>query len=325
MLKNCWVQNSKECESGQNTHRCRYWVQYPSALHNSITKDLVNMSADSTEYRDHNRRVWNQLAATGSLFARVATDQEIADPFATLDGRGWLPATLHGLDVLCLASGGGWQAILYAAAGATVTVVDLSDEMLQRDIEEAKRRRLSVRTMQASMDDLSDLGDATFDIVHQPVSTCYVPSLRAVYDEVARVLRDDGTYISQHKQPTSLQISHRNERQQFVIGVEYYHAGPIPRQVDESYRESGAAEYLHRWEELIGGLCHAGFILEDFTEPLRADETADVSHYGYRGRYVPPYVRMKARRRCRTPPNGSTSESQLWIPDHRTQNPATNA
>lgn len=280
------------------------------------------MSADASEYRDRNRRVWNQLAASGSLFARVATDEEIADPYATLDGRGWLPATLHGLDVLCLASGGGWQAILYAAAGATVTVVDLSDEMLRRDIEEAKRRRLSVRTMQASMDDLSGLGDATFDIVHQPVSTCYVPSLRAVYDEVARVLRDDGTYISQHKQPTSLQISHRNERQQFVIGVEYYQAGPIPRQVDESYRESGAAEYLHRWEELIGGLCHAGFILEDFTEPLRADETVDVSHYGYRGRYVPPYVRMKARRRCRTLQNDRTNESRLWIPDQHGQNPA---
>jgi hypothetical protein len=243
MLRNTGVQNSKECEFSQNARRSQSGELHSPASHNSITKDLVNMSADSTQYRDRNRRVWNQLAATGSLFARVATE----------------------------------------------------------------------------------LGDATFDIVHQPVSTCYVPSLRAVYDEVARVLRDDGTYISQHKQPTSLQISHRNERQQFVIGVEYYQDGPIPRQVDESYRESGAAEYLHRWEELVGGLCHAGFILEDFTEPLRADETVDVSHYGYRGRYVPPYVRMKARRRCRTPKNGGTSESRLWIPDQRGQNPAANA
>ena len=273
------------------------------------------MSQSQPEYRDRNRRVWNQLAASGSLFATVATDEEVADPLRTLDGRGWLPQSVYGKDVLCLASGGGWQAILYAAAGAHVTVVDLSDEMLQLDIQEARRRRLSVRTVQASMDDLSDLGDSTFDIVHQPVSSCYVPELRSVYDEVARVLRDEGIYISQHKQPTSLQISHRTERQQFVIGVEYYQKGPVPRQSDESYRETGAVEYLHRWDQLIGDLCHAGFVLEDLSEPLRADYSVDVAHYGYRGRYIPPYVRLKARRRCRERDGELTPACSLWMPD----------
>lgn len=275
------------------------------------------MTSEFPEYQDQNRRVWNHLAATGSLFAKTATEKELADPLGTLDGRGWLPSSVHDMDVLCLASGGGWQAILYAVAGANVTVVDLSDEMLQLDIQESRRRNVSVRTIQASMDDLSDLGDATFDIVHQPVSTCYVPSLRPVYDEVARVLRDGGIYISQHKQPTSLQISHRTERQQFVIGVEYYQDGAVPRQTDESYRESGAAEYLHRWEELVGGLCHAGFILEDLTEPVRADYTVDVAHYGYRGRYIPPYVRMKARRRSRSETGQSDHDNRppLWVPE----------
>ncbi|MCH2211801.1 MAG: class I SAM-dependent methyltransferase [Fuerstiella sp.] len=273
------------------------------------------MSVDSPDFRDRNRRAWNHFAASGSLFARVATDDEVAHPLKTLDGRGWLPSSVNGKDVLCLASGGGWQAILYAAAGARVTVVDISDEMLQLDIRESRRRGLNVRTLAASMDDLSDLGDATFDIVHQPVSTCYVPDLSAVYRETARVLRDQGIYISQHKQPTSLQVSHRNDRHHFVIGVEYYQDGPVPPQVDESYRESGAVEYLHRWEELVGGLCRAGFILEDLTEPCRADRSADVTHYGYRGRYIAPYVRMKARRRSRSGQDTTNAENRLWIPD----------
>ncbi|MCH2201480.1 MAG: class I SAM-dependent methyltransferase [Fuerstiella sp.] len=276
------------------------------------------MSVDSTEYRDRNRRVWNHLAASGSLFARVATDEEVAHPLETLDSRGWLPTSVHGKDVLCLASGGGWQAILYAAAGANVTVVDISDEMLQLDTRESRRRGLSVRTVSASMDDLSDFGDATFDIVHQPVSTCYVPHVQAVYNEAARVLRDQGIYISQHKQPTSLQVSYRNDRQHFVVGVEYYQDGPVPCQIDESYRESGAVEYLHRWEELVGGLCCAGFILEDLTEPCRADHSVDVTHYGYRGRFIPPYVRMKARRRSRRSEDQPNDESRLWIPDQVT-------
>jgi SAM-dependent methyltransferase len=270
------------------------------------------------DYRTNNQQAWNRLADTGSLFAKVATDEECRDPIKTLDGRGWLPECVAGLNVLCLASGGGWQAILYAAAGANVTVVDLSDSMLRLDAREAKRRGFQVQTVQASMDDLNMLADESFDIVHQPVSTCYVPSLQPVYREVARVIRDHGIYISQHKQPVSLQISHRNDRQQFVIGLEYYQDGPLPKQQDTSYRESGAVEYLHRLEELVGDLCVAGFVIEDLREPKRADYKADVAHFGYRGRFVPPYVRMKARRnpRERNASADSIPIRQIWVPGH---------
>lgn len=266
------------------------------------------------DYQTTNRKTWNQLADSGSLFARVATDDECRRPLDILDGRGWLPQSVAGLDVLCLASGGGWQSVLYAVAGARVTVVDISESMLDLDRREAERRRLRIETVCSSMDDLRVLRDQTFDIVHQPVSTCYVPDLVPVYAEIARVLRDDGLYISQHKQPISLQISHRNERQQFVIGVEYYHRGPLPRQIDHSYRESGTTEYLHRLEDLVGGLCRSNMILEDLREPLRANYQADVTHYGYRGRFVPPYLRMKARRRPRQGDSRTSESATIWTP-----------
>jgi len=262
-------------------------------------------------YQRQNQTAWNRLA-DGSQFARAATDDECRDPLKALDGRGWLPPSLAGLNVLCLASGGGWQSILYASAGARVTVVDLSPAMLELDHREASRRGLSVTTLTCSMDDLTPLSDESFDIVHQPVSTCYVPSITRVYGEIARVLRDGGLYISQHKQPTSAQISHRTERDQFVIGIEYFHEGPLPRVDDTSYREPGAVEYLHRWDELVGGLCRAGFVLEDLREPRRADYQAPVEHFGYRGRFIPPYVRLKARRIARS---RSQQASRLWLPD----------
>ena len=265
------------------------------------------------DYQQNNRNVWNGLADTGSQFAKVASDAECRNPLKVLDGRGWLPTDVAGLNVLCLASAGGWQAILYAAAGANVTVVDISDSMLKLDEREASRRGLKVQLIQGSMDDLSFLNDQQFDIVHQPVSTCYVPDLKPVYAEVARVLRDHGIYISQHKQPISLQISHRTERHQFVVGVEYYHEGPLPKQQDTSYRESGAAEYLHRLEDIVGGLCRQGFVIEDLREPKRADYQADVSHFGYRGRFIPPYVRIKARRLPRVQ-SADTKSPSIWIP-----------
>lgn len=260
---------------------------------------------------DKNRAAWNRLAE-GSGFARVASGEECAKPLDVLDGRGWLPNDVRGLSVLCLAAGGGWQSILYATAGANVTVVDISPGMLKLDEREAARRGLRVRLVESSMEDLSLLEDATFDVVHQPVSTCYVPDVEPVFREIARVIKDGGIYISQHKSPTSLQVTHRTDRNQYVIGREYYHEGPLPSSEDTSYRETGAVEYLHRWEQLVGGLCRAGFVIEDLVEPCRADRSAPVGHFRHRGRFIAPYLRMKAVRR----PCGETEPPPpaIWTP-----------
>ncbi len=263
-------------------------------------------------YLKQNRVAWNRFADTGSQFAKVATDEECQNPLATLDSRGWLPPSVKGTDVLCLAAGGGWQSVLYASAGANVTVVDLSPSMLRQDEREASLRNLNVRTIEGSMDELSMLRDESFHIVHQPVSTCYVADVAAVYREVARVLRDGGLYISQHKQPTSLQVDGRDERNRYAIAIEYYHEGPLPRTDDNSYRETGAVEYMHRLEQLIGELCRAGIVVEDLREPVRADPKSPPGHYGHRGRFIAPYIRIKGRRVPREEFDSAARE--LWTP-----------
>jgi SAM-dependent methyltransferase len=262
-------------------------------------------------YQDANRIAWDRLVQARSQFAKVATDEDCQQPLLTLDRRGWLPGSVKGLDVLCLAAGGGWQSVLYALAGARVTVLDLSPEMLKQDERQAELRNVQVRIVQGSMDDLSMFEEGAFDIVHQPVSTCYVPLLRTVYQEVARVLRGNGLYISQHKQPTSLQVTDRDSQNRYVIGIPYYHGDPLPAVPDTSYREPGAVEYLHRWEQLIGELCRAGFVIEDLVEPKRGEPHARPGHFKHRGMSVAPYVRIKARR-VKVPP--TPLGPVIWIP-----------
>ena len=126
------------------------------------------------------------------------------------------------------------------------------------------------------------------------------------------VLRDGGLYISQHKQPTSLQISHRDAFHRYTLGVSYYHQGPLPDLADIAYRESGTREYLHRWQDLIGGLCRVGFVIEDLVEPRRGDPQAAPGHYGHRGMIVPPYVRIKARRVSQS--QTYCDRSPIWSP-----------
>jgi len=265
------------------------------------------------DYLSRNKAAYDHLARQGSIFAKCASDEECQRPLATLDSRGWLPASVAGLNVLCLAAGGGWQSILYAAAGANVTVVDLSPQMLALDHREADHRGYSLRLLETSMDDLHEVTDESFDIVHHPVSTCYVPKVAPVFAEVSRVLKPDGLYISQHKQPVSLQISERDSRDRYIIGIEYYREGPLPKLEDQSYREPGALEFLHRTEEILGGICEAGMVIEAFSEPKRANKNATPGDFRHRGNYIAPYYRIKAKKVICHNKNSSTS-SHLWIP-----------
>jgi SAM-dependent methyltransferase len=254
-----------------------------------------------------NRGAWDRLAVEQVPLARPASDQDFANPLRTVDGIGWLGPSIAGWRVLCLAAGGGRQAPLYAAAGAIVTVVDLSPKMLELDRQVAAARGLALRTIETSMDNLAMLGNASFDAVIHPVSTCYVSRVQPVYEEVARVLRAGGLYISQHKSPQSLQAS-------MAVGTEggywlkhaYYSNLPVDYPQEQTsaakfLREPGATEYVHRWEALIGGLCRAGFVIEDLVEPLHAKQQTSPGDFGHRAQYIAPYVRVKARR------TGSTS------------------
>jgi len=236
------------------------------------------------------------MAAKRQRFTRAAEDEDFANPLATVDQVGWLGGDIRGKRVLCLAAGGGKHGPLYAAAGGIVTVVDISPVQLELDREVAAERRLELKTVEASMDDLMMFGAGEFDIVVQPVSTCYLPEIGVVYREVARVTRAGGLYISQHKSPVSLQAEVLPSARGYEITEPYYRRGPLPPVIGSPHREEGTLEYLHRWEELLGLLCRAGFVIEDLVEPLHAKADASPGTFGHRSRYVAPYVRIKARR-----------------------------
>lgn len=274
------------------------------------------MPADDISSRaaiEHNRRAWDALVGEGQRFTRPAPDDDFQNPLATVDGRGWLGGGIAGKRLLCLAAGGGKHGALYAAAGAIVTVVDLSPAMLALDRQVAAERGLDLRIVETSMDDLSMFATGEFEIVIHPVSTCYVPSVLPVYREVARVTALGGLYISQHKSPTSLQADVSPSPRGYELIEPYYRNGPLPPIVGSPHREPGTLEFLHRWEDLLGGLCRAGFAIEDLVEPLHAEPNAPIGSFAHRSQYVAPYVRIKSRRIGEALVS-SVSSTRLWTP-----------
>ena len=269
---------------------------------------------DQREILRQNRQVYDAMAAADSPLCRPAKDEELRAPLATVDAAGWLGESIQGRNLLCLAAGGGRQSSLYAAAGANVTVVDISGAMLELDRRVAAERGYSIRLFETSMDQLPMLRDGEFDIVIHPVSTCYLPNIQPVFLEVARVLRSEGIYISQHKQPTSLQATVDPVDGNYQIQHRYYRDAQIPAVASAStnsrrLRESGAVEFLHRWEEIIGGMCRAGFVIEDLSEPMHAQKDAQAGTFADRASYIAPYVRVKAKRKGQR-----TTDNSLWLP-----------
>ncbi len=106
-----------------------------------------------------------------------------------------------GKKLLGLASGGGQQCPVLAAAGYDVTVFDNSQEQLNQDNLMAKKHHLDIKTMQGDMADLSVFADESFDIVFNPCSTCFVPDVRKVYKEVSRILKKGGVFMTGFTKP----------------------------------------------------------------------------------------------------------------------------
>ena len=154
----------------------------------------------------HNRAAWDREVDRGNEWTRPVGPDVIArartgDWSVVLIGyepvpRDWFPADITGTVVLCLASGGGQQGPVLAAAGADVTVFDNSPRQLARDEQVAARDGLAIRTVLGDMRDLSAFADGSFDLVFNPVSNVFSPDLAPVWRECFRVLRPAGLLLT---------------------------------------------------------------------------------------------------------------------------------
>jgi len=62
-------------------------------------------------------------------------------------------------------------------------------------------------------------------------------------------------------------------------------------------RETGTLEFIHPLTSRLGGICAAGFAIEDVCEPDHTLPAAVPGSFAHRAAFVPPYLRVLARRR----------------------------
>jgi SAM-dependent methyltransferase len=183
--------------------------------------------------------------------------------------RPWL-GDIAGKSVLCLASGGGQQAPVLAAAGAAVTSFDLSPAQLAKDGEVAGREGLEIRLEEGDMADLSRFHDRSFDVVVHPVANVFVPDIGVVWRECHRVLKPGGRLLAGFMNPDFYLFDHDALETGGALEVRY----PLPfsptslspRQYERRVDRLEAFEYSHSLSDQIGGQVAAGFVIRGFFE-----------------------------------------------------------
>jgi SAM-dependent methyltransferase len=248
---------------------------------------------------ESNRRAWDHWAALGSISSRPARNLSEGSARDLVDPDGWLPWG-EVQRVLCLGGGGGQQGPAYARLGRSVTVLDVSAAQLDLDREVAAQEGLDLTCVQADMSEVGHLGLGSFDLVHQPISSCYVDDPAVVHTGIAAVLRPRGIYRGEHWNPVHMRLW------QGGVGGATYQI-PVPESLSAPLVAAVATgpggevlvetwTYPHSLTELLGSLCDAGFVIRRFAEDRGGDAGAEPGSEAHLAALVPPFFRLMARR-----------------------------
>lgn len=249
-----------------------------------------------TNMRDvvqHNQRCWDRQSREGSRWCTPVDaetiararhgDWEVILTPCTPVPREWF-GNLADRDVLCLASGGGQQAPVLAAAGAKVTSFDLSAEQLARDRAVAEREGLEVTTIQGDMADLSCFQHESFDLIFHPISNVFVPDVRQVWRECHRVLRPGGTLLAGFMNPCFYLFDHDSLDEGGPLEVRF--ALPYsdltsldPERRRERMTRDLPLEFSHSLDDQIGGQIAAGFVIAGLYEDRWSDDATRLNPF----------------------------------------------
>jgi SAM-dependent methyltransferase len=245
-----------------------------------------------------NRERWNAMASANVLFSRpyfALTREQAAAYVHCADVLG----EVAGKAVLCLASGGGQDSAAFGLLGAGVTVFDLSDVQLSRDQAAARHHGFPVRTVQGDMRDLAVFADHAFDIVWQPYSINYSPTVEPVIAGVARVLKPGGIYHLAFANPFALALDSTWDGNGYPLRDRYRDGEDITRFFPdwELEQEDGTVvtvahphEFRHTLSTMFNTLARHGFRFLQMSEWMRPDLDPEQGSWAHFTHCCPPYL-----------------------------------
>jgi SAM-dependent methyltransferase len=161
-----------------------------------------------------------------------------------------------GRNVLDAACGTGRYALLLAEAGARVSGMDVSPEMIERARRKASERGVAADLTAESLTALP-YADESFDLVVCGLALCHLPDLTPAAREFARVLRAGGRVVISDFHPFCLLIGWRTcfDRPEARYWIE---------------------NHLNLTQDYVGALLETGFALTDLRESVVDERVAGI-------------------------------------------------
>jgi len=270
------------------------------------------------EKTNKNEKLWDKLAKAGVLCSQPKLNLSPEEAKQYINKNNFYTDDFEGKNVLCLACGGGQQSIGFALLGANVTVVDFSEEQLERDRLVANKYQKSIRVVKSDMRDLSFCEGETFDIVYQPYSINYIPSIEEVFNEVARVLKPNGVYDLMFHNP----YAHGSwkdgcwgrewkkgelwQEKGYPIWQPYKEGHPIKTHDpnwnfsttnDEEVSIESPQEYRHTLSTIMLGLISRGFEITNVKEEIGSSYESEPGTWEHYTSRLPPWIYLLSKKK----------------------------
>ncbi len=226
------------------------------------------------KYTDINARTIDKWVAEGWEWGRpithemyVKATQGVWDVVLTPTKpmpHDWFPASLKGLKVLGLASGGGQQMPIFTALGAKCTVLDYSSSQIASERLVATREGYKIELVQYDMTKPLPFEDDTFDIIFHPVSNVYVEHVKPIFKECFRILKRGGILVAGLDNGVNFMSDDE------VTINNHFPFNPLknPKQMEKLQADDNGVQFSHGLDEQIGGQLEAGFILTHIYDDL---------------------------------------------------------
>ncbi|MDO4571749.1 MAG: class I SAM-dependent methyltransferase [Clostridia bacterium] len=247
-------------------------------------------------YTDINARAWDRWVEEGIewgrpishevfLRARAGDWSVLLTPTRPVP-RGWFPP-LAGARVLGLASGGGQQMPIFAAAGARCTVFDYSPRQLESERMVSRREGYGIEIVRGDMTLPIPFEDARFDLIFHPVSNCYIEDVQHVWNECFRMLKPGGVLLAGLDNGLNFLVDDTGDPPQIVNRLPF---NPLkdPAHRRQLEAEDCGMQFSHTASEQLGGQLRAGLRLTHIED--------DYANEGTLRLYAPAYWMTRALR-----------------------------
>ncbi len=188
-----------------------------------------------------------------------------------------------GKKLLGLACGGGQQGPIFAGKGYETTIMDFSQEQLEKDRLVADREHIRINTVNADMTKRFPFEDESFDIIFCPVSNVYISNLDNMWKESYRVLKQGGLLMVGYMNPWIYMYDEDDvwdfpDKELLIKYSLPFDSRELEEKGKVAINPEYGYEFSHTLESQIAGQLRAGFAMIDFYESK--DSRNRLSKYG---------------------------------------------